>query len=327
MLPTSITDVRQRSADRETRLVEKTGRLEEATDLIDDEDVIYVGGTFYSRTPMALLWELVRSDVTETTVLRNLASFEWSYLLESDTSDTMVTSWLGSAVPPILPEVMRTAIEEGTLEVQEWSHYGYGLRLMAGAMGVPYLPTRTMLGSDLLDVSDAIVQDCPFTGSDLALIPAITPDVALIHAQRADLHGNVQITGMPQIDYYGALAADTTIVTCEEIVSEDIMRAESSDIPYFCVDKVISAPFGSFPHECPGYYEQSLEHFQAYSGDLANDGLDGIDKYLQRYFYGPETFEEYLNEFDTQEILSSIVSMQNVPKDKEATEHLREAWQ
>lgn len=327
MLPTSITDVRQSSADRETRLVEKTGRLEEATDTINDGDVIYVGGTLYSRTPMALLWELVRSNVTETTVLRNLASYEWSYLLESDTSDTMVTSWLGSAVPPIIPEVMRTAIEDGSLEVQEWSHYGYGLRLMAGAMGLPYLPTRTMLGSDLLEVSDAVVQECPFTGSDLALVPAIVPDVALIHAQRADPYGNVRITGMPQIDYYGALAADKTIVTCEEIVSEDAIRAENADIPYFAVDKVISAPFGSFPHECPGYYEQSFEHFQTYSRDLSDDGLDGIDEYLQQYFYEPDTFEEYLDEFDTQEILSSIVSMQNVPKDEEATEHLREAWQ
>jgi glutaconate CoA-transferase subunit A len=307
-------------------LVESTGRLEEATDLIDDGDVIYVGGTFYSRTPMALLWELVRSDVTDTTVLRNLASYEWSYLLESDTTDKMVTSWLGSAVPPIIPDVMRTAIEGGDLELEEWSHYGYCLRLMAAAMGLPYLPTRTMLGSDLIEVTDTVVQECPFTGSDLALIPAIVPDVAFIHAQRADPYGNVQISGMPQIDYYGALAADTTIVTCEEIVSEDDTRSGDTDIPYFCVDEVISVPFGSFPHECPGYYEQSLDHFEAYSHDLAEDGLDGIDEYLQRYFYEPDSFEAYLDEFDTREILSCIVSMQNVPKDEEATEHLREVW-
>ena len=141
------------------------------------------------------------------------------------------------------------------------------MRFRAGAMGVPFMPMRSMLGSDVLKQRpEAKEIDCPFTGEKLLLVPALNPDVALIHVQRCDAYGNAQIDGLQFMDIDLAMAANSVILTTERIVSNDQIRRapDQTKIPFFCVDAVVEVPFGSAPHECYGAYEPMMKHMEAY---------------------------------------------------------------
>jgi glutaconate CoA-transferase subunit A len=167
-------------------------------------------------------------------------------------------------------------------------------------MGVPFLPTLTMVGSDLMRTSQAKTMEDPFTGETVALIPALFPDVAILHVHRADRFGNCQIDGYSHMDADIARAAATVLVTAEEIVDEEVFRRqpERTVIPGFVVDAVVHAPLGAFPGECYGLYETLFEHFDEYVGAVNQGGLDGLRGYLDRYVYGPANHDEYLALFD-----------------------------
>ena len=183
-----------------------------------------------------------------------------------------------------------------------------GLRFRAGAMGVPFLPMRSMLGSDVIaQLSDVKVIDCPFTGEKLVLVPALNPDVALIHVQRCDAFGNAQIDGLPFMDLDLAMAANRVILTTERIVSNDQIRRrpDRTKIPFFAVDAVVEVPYGSAPHECYGLYEPLFAHLDRYAAQLKPDPEQGIRDYLDRYFYGPRSWTEYLDLLGLAELLDA----------------------
>jgi glutaconate CoA-transferase subunit A len=164
-------------------------------------------------------------------------------------------------------------------------------------MGVPFLPMRSMMGSDVIaQLPNARFIDCPFTGEKLVLVPALNPDVALIHVQRCDPYGNAQIDGLPFMDPDLAMAANRVILTTERIVSNDQIRRapDQTRIPFMAVDAVVEVPFGSAPHECYGLYEPLFRHLDAYAAELRRDPDEGIRAYLERYFYGPKSWAEYL---------------------------------
>ena len=154
----------------------------------------------------------------------------------------------------------RRAVEKGIpnkIEVEEYSLSSISLRLMAGAMDVPFLPTRSLLGSDLPNFNPKIkVIDDPYEGQLVALVPKAQPDVAIIHVQRSDRIGNSQIWGYLGMDAILARAAKKTIITAEEIVpTSEIRRIPNmTAIPHYCVDAVVHVPFGSHPQSCTGYY-------------------------------------------------------------------------
>ena len=175
-------------------------------------------------------------------------------------------------------------------------------------MGVPFLPMRSMLGSDVIaQLPDTRVIDCPFTGEKLVLVPALNPDVALIHVQRCDAFGNAQIDGLPFMDLELALAANRVILTTERIVSNDQIRRrpDHTKIPFFAVDAVVEVPFGSAPHECYGLYEPLFRHLDGYAAQLKPDAEAGIRDYLERYFYGPKSWAEYLELLGLEELLDA----------------------
>jgi glutaconate CoA-transferase subunit A len=158
-----------------------------------------------------------------------------------------------------------------------------GLRYKAGAMGVPFLPTLTMLGSDLATQLDLQTVTCPYTGQRLAAVPALNPDVALIHAHRADMLGNVQVDGYRHMDVDMARAARTVIVSAEQIVSPDEIaeRPDRTMLPHFTVDVVVAAPHGAYPHECYGRYGPDLRHFDAYATAAKQDGPAAGLRYVE----------------------------------------------
>ena len=131
-----------------------------------------------SRTPMAMLWELIRQSRRRLTVARSIVSTDGDLLVGSGVADEIVTSWFAQGILWGLSKVMRHHVESGEKRFQEWSHMAIGMRFRAGAMGVPFMPIRSMLGSDVLKLRpEAKEIDCPFTGEKLLLVPALNPDV------------------------------------------------------------------------------------------------------------------------------------------------------
>jgi len=210
--------------------------------------------------------------------------------------DKLVTSWMGIGLPWGLSRIQREFVEGGRVEFEEWSHLGLGLRFRAGAMGVPFLPSLTMLGSGLMDVGGSRTVACPYTGATLHAVPALFPDVALLHVHRADRLGNCQVDGYPHMDADIASASTTVVVSAEEIVSEEEIRrsADRTLIPGFVVDAVVHVPYGSYPHECYALYDSEPPHFTEYVAGIQARGAQGVGEYLDRFVYGPASHREYL---------------------------------
>jgi glutaconate CoA-transferase subunit A len=184
---------------------------------------------------------------------------------------------------------MRHYVEPGKARYDEWSHLAMGMRFRAGAMGVPFMPIRSMLGSDVVKLRFETKQMvCPFTNEKLLLVPALNPDVALIHVQRCDAYGNAQIDGLQFMDVDLAMAANKVILTTERIISNDQIRRapDQTKIPFFAVDAVVELPFGCAPHECYGAYEPMMRHMEYHVGLVNKDAVGGIREYLGRFVHG-----------------------------------------
>jgi glutaconate CoA-transferase subunit A len=206
---------------------------------------------------------------------------------------------MGIGLPWGLSRIQREYVESGRIAFEEWSHLGLGLRFRAAAMGVPFLPSLTMLGSSLMDVGGSKTVECPYTGRTLHAVPALFPDVALLHVHRADRFGNCQIDGYPHMDADIARAAATVIVTAEEIVSDETIRlhADRTVIPGFAVDALVHVAYGSYPHECYALYDSEPAHFTVYVDGIKQRGAAGVTDYMERYVYAPRSYADYLELF------------------------------
>ena len=286
---------------------DKRVSLEQAAQLIQDGCHIALGGVQYNRVPVALMRELIRLGRKSLTVSRGLSSFEADFLLVSGVARKIITSWLSGAVTYGLSPIVRRYLEGGKAQFEEWSNLAMGLRFMAGGMGIPCIPAKVMLGSDMAKLVNLKTFECPYTGERLALIPALNPDVAVIHAQRADMYGNVQIDGILAMDTDVAKSAHKVIVTVEKIVAnEEIRRTpELTRIPFFCVDAVVEVPYGAFPYDCFGCYEPVHAHFREYyrGFETVKDPEENVRSYIEKYFLKPKTFGEYLELFGAQTII------------------------
>jgi glutaconate CoA-transferase subunit A len=302
MTSADFMQARARLLDKDRSVRDKRMELDEAIGLVRDGDGIAVGGCLYSRTPMASLLEILRQGRTGLTLIRSLTCYEAELFLARAAAERIITSWVGIGLLWGLPKVFRHFMEKGLAAYEEWSHLSLGLRLKAAAMGLPFLPTKSMLGSDLLPLTEAKEMTCPFTGERLALVPAYHPDVALIHVQRSDRFGNAQIDGPPYMDKDIAIAAHTVILTTEEVVAPEVIAAhpDRTSIAHFTVDAVVEVPYGSFPHECYGAYEADFDHFQEYVDLVDDKGVQGVEEYLARYVDDAGSFAGFLDLFGTE---------------------------
>jgi len=308
-LVTPHLELRRRTAERDRGLREKVMSLEEAASLVSDGDHVAIGGCTMSRTPTAMIWQLVRAKKKDLVVSRSIVSSEGDVLYGSGISKHIITSWFSQGIVWGVSKVMRAYTETGKAKYDEWSHMAIGLRYRAGAMGIPYMPMRAMIGSDvnarLGDESKEI--ECPFTGERLLAVPALNPDVAIIHVQRADAYGNAQLDGLQFMDIDIAMAANRVILTTERIVSNNYIRRapDQTRIPFFTVDAVVEVPYGSAPHECYGVYEPFFNHMDALAEQTKADPEEGIRKYLDDYYYGPKNWSEYLEKLGTSELVDA----------------------
>ena len=297
--------------DRKDRgLREKVMSLEEAIGIIKDGDHVASGGCHYSMTPMAAVWEIIRQKKTDLVYSRSITSTDGDLLLVAGATKHVITSWFSPGVTWGVSRVMRYFMQQGLATYEEWSHMSLGLRYRAGSMGIPFIPARVMIGSDLFlrapDIKEIV---CPYTGEKLALIPALNPDVAIIHTQRCDPYGNVQKEGLPFMDQDIAMAADKVIITTEKIVSNDQVRRmpDRTSIPFFCVDAVVEVPYGCFPHECYGEYEPHFSHIDDYVKVMMGQGPEGVKEYLHKYVYDPNTWNDYLELLGSKNIVQATV--------------------
>ena len=305
----SYVELREETSARDRSLREKVTSLKQAAALIHDGDHVALGGCTLSRTPIALIWALIRARRKDLTVSRSIVSSEGDLLYASGASGHIITSWFSQGIVWGISKVMRHYTETGQVRFEEWSHMSMGLRYRAGAMGLPFMPTRSMMGSGVREVigDEAKEMLCPFTGERLLALPALNPYVALFHVQRADAYGNAQLDGLEFMDLDIAMAARRVILTTERIVSNDQIRRapDHTKIPFFTVDAVVEVPFGAAPHECYGLYEPFFAHLDDYANATKDDAERGVKQSLDRYYYEPETWNDYLSLLGMGELLDA----------------------
>lgn len=268
--------------------------------LIHDGDYLAIGGFGVNRIPTAILHEILRQNRQQLRFAGHTSTHDFQLLCAGNGMGrgcllTAVDSAyiVGLEARGLSPHARRV-VESGEIAISEWSNYALALRFKAAAMGVPFLPTHSMLGTDTFARSAAVVIQCPFTGEKLAALPALYPDVAAIHVHEADRFGNARFVGNSVADLDVARAAKRLIVTCERLVPEEEMRREPTRtaIPYFLVDAVCEVPFGSYPGNMPGEYFSDEVHLRAWLG--VEENLDDYRDWLGRYIFGTRDFAEYL---------------------------------
>jgi glutaconate CoA-transferase subunit A len=304
----SYVELRRQTQSRNRSLREKVMSLEQACTIVNDGDHVAIGGCTASRTPMAMIWALVRAMKHNLLISRSIVSTEGDVLFASGVSQHILTSWFSQGIVWGVSRVMRAYTESKKARFEEWSHLAIGLRYRAGAMGIPCMPMRSMMGSDIANqLDDLRHMQCPFTGEKLLLVPALNPDVALIHVQRCDPFGNAQLDGLPFMDQDIVMAANRVILTTERIVSNDQIRRvpDQTKIPFFAVEAVVEVPYGCVPHECFGQYEPFYAHMDYYAELTRKDPEAGVKQYLETFYYEPNSWNEYLNRVGMEHLLDA----------------------
>jgi len=269
-------------------LREKLVSLSEAVELVKDGDTITVSGVSMHRTPMEFVREIVRKGLRNLTLVDREPGMWFDLLVGAGCARKAIFAMIGFELYGLAPNFRRMA-EEGKIEVEETACGALMAGLRAAAFGVPFMPVRGLIGSDLMKIHEKIgdwkVVESPFNGEEIVVVKPIEPDVAIIHAQQADIYGNTRILGARYEDVLKCRAARRVIVTVEEVVShEEILRnPEQTTIPHFYVDAVVKAPKGAYPTSCFKYYEADLEHIRMYV-QWSKQGK--FQEYLQKYVLG-----------------------------------------
>jgi len=257
-------------------------------------DGCYIGTELYGtvRCPMSLAREVVRQGKKDLRVCGQ-GVLELDLWLAAGLVKKLDITYIGLEVYGT-SSALRRAVEAGGVTCVEWSNGAITWRMKAAAMGVPFLPTRSMLGTDTLAYSAAKVVEDPFTGIKVALLPALVLDVALIHVHRADKYGNCQIEGISGFAAEMARATKRLIVSAEEIVPTEEIRQnpDRTIIPYYLVDAVVPAPYGSHPGEMAYLYGRDEPGIREWVE--SSKTAEGAQAYLEKYIYGLKDHKAYL---------------------------------
>jgi len=263
---------------------------------VHDGDVIVIEG-FTHLICFAAAHEIIRQRRRELTLCRLTPDLIYDQLIGAGCARKLVFSWAGNpGAGPLY--ALRRAVENGIpnpLELEEYSHYGMVARLTAGAAKLPFYPLRNYMGSDLPRVNPQIkTVACPFTGEELAAVPALNPDTAIIHAQRADENGNAQIWGLMGVQKEAAFASRNTVVVAEEIVAESVIRSDPNRtlIPGLIVDAVVREPFACHPSYAQGYYDRDNDFYLRWR-EISKD-VAQFNAYLDEWIYGVRDRAEYV---------------------------------
>ncbi len=293
--PPDIEGFREWNRTHKTRkLVDKRMNEQEAISQFV-YDGCYIGTELYGtvRCPMSVSRELVRQGKKDLRVCGQ-GVLELDLWMAAGLVKKLDITYIGLEVYGT-SNALRRAVESGQIEkCVEWSNASISWRMKATAMGVPFLPARSMLGTDMVKYSSAKVIEDPFTGLKVCLLPALILDVAIIHVHRADKFGNAQIEGITGFGAEMARACKRLIISAEEIVDTDEIRKypDRTIIPYYLVDAVVHAPFGSHPGEMAYVYGRDEPVIKEWVESSRTP--EGAKAYLDKYVYGVKNHQEYL---------------------------------
>ena len=281
--------------------------------MIPDGATVSLGGFTAQRHPMAIVYELIRLRRRNLYLFGHSPGGDWDVLIGAGCVKRVELAYEADEAFGTIGPRWRLAVQRGQIEWEDYSNFSMVARFAAGAMGIPFMPVRSLLGSDLVarqaltDQQRAAdqrtspkklhVMASPFDEHDaVVLVPAIHTEFAVLHAQKATPNGLVRIEGQTFADVEQALCAETLIVTAEEIVPDEALRCEPERnlIPYFAVTRVCHVPFGAHPYAVFNYYDYDPRHLKLYH-DSAEDETT-FAHYLDRFVYGVRSHTEYLQE-------------------------------
>jgi glutaconate CoA-transferase subunit A len=259
---------------------------------VSDGDVVYAAG-FTHLIPFAAGHELIRQEKKNLTLARATPDLIYDQMVAAGCAHKVIFSYMGNPGVGSL-RIVRAAIEQGKLEWEEYSHFGMITRLQAGASGLPFLPMNQTGATDLEKANPNIkrIPD-PYGGKDVIVIPALQPDVAIVHVQRADENGNAHLWGIIGEQKEAAFAAKKVILTAEEIVDESIIRSDPNRtmIPSIVVSAVCRVPYACHPSYAQGYYDRDNEFYLAW--DKISESAGSVRQYLDEWVYGVKDRDEY----------------------------------
>jgi glutaconate CoA-transferase subunit A len=271
-----------------------------------------IGGFTVARNPMAAVYEIVRQRIRGIHLVCHSNGQGLDVLIGAGCVQRVEIAYGGNGRYAPTCFRFRRAVEQSQIEFEDYSNYQMSLRFLAGSLSIPFIATKSGLGSDLLRLQGfseeirkqnnvarkkfEIIQN-PFAEQEdrVVLLPALTPDVAIIHAQYVGEDGTVRIKGLTFADVEQAKSADAVIVTCEEIVPRSFIRLDpdQNTLPPFFVDAIVKVPYGAHPTACFGFYDYDPKHLNQYKKVAKDD--DSFSKYLEEWVYGVADHEEYLN--------------------------------
>ncbi len=272
---------------------------EAISSFVHDGDTIAIEG-FTHLICFAAGHEIIRQRKRDLVACRLTPDLIYDQMIAAGCVRKLVFSWAGNpGVGPL--NALRRAIEQRQpypIELEEYSHFGMAMRFFAGASKLPFMPLRSYRGSDLPKVNQQIrTITCPYTGEELNTVPALNPDVAIIHAQRADAEGNAQIWGLLGVQKEAAFAANKVIVVVEELVAETVIRSDPNRtvIPGMIVDAVVVEPFGAHPSFAQGYYDRDNQFYLGWN-DISKDEQK-LQAYIDEWVYGLPDRRSYVEKY------------------------------
>lgn len=267
--------------------------LSEAIDrYVNDGDTVYAAG-FTHLIPFAAGHEIIRKKKKQLTLARATPDLIYDQLIAAGCASKVIFSWAGNPGVGSL-RALRKAVEKKTIEVEEYSHFGMIMALTAGASRLPFMPLYTNTGSDLVHANQKLKEVlCPYTGTMVPTVPALNPDVAIIHAQRATIDGDIQVWGITGEQKEAAFASKRVIVTVEEIIDTATARKtpQYTIIPGFKLNALCVVPFGAHPSYAQDYYQRDNDFYVEWDRISADEG--GLKNYLDEWVHGVKDREDY----------------------------------
>ena len=265
---------------------------------VKDGDLVYAAG-FTHLIPFAAGHEIIRQGRRELILARATPDLIYDQMVAAHCARKIIFSYMGNPGVGSL-RFVRSEIEAGRLDWEEYSHFGMISRLQAGATGLPFMPMNPTAAGDLerANPNYRTVTD-PYSGREVVIVPALNPDVAIIHVQRCDREGNAHIWGIIGEQKEAAFASKRVILTAEEIVDEEVIRSDPNRtlIPGFIVDAVCHVPFACHPSYAQGYYDRDNAFYLEW--DEISKSREAVEAYLQEWVYGVKDRAEYWNKLGT----------------------------
>jgi glutaconate CoA-transferase subunit A len=262
---------------------------------VHDGDTVVIEG-FTHLICFAAGHEIIRQGRRELTLCRLTPDLIYDQMIGAGCARKLVFSWAGNPGAGSLHAFRRAVEGKGTpIEIEEYSHFGMVARFCAGSAKLPFWPMRDYAGTDIPSANPRIrAVTCPYTGEQLATVPALNPDVTIVHAQRADASGNAQIWGLLGVQKEAAFASRHVIVVVEELVDESTIRADPNRtlIPGVIVDAVVVEPWGAHPSYAQGFYDRDNDFYVAWE-NISRDPAK-LSAYLDEFVLGVADRQEYL---------------------------------